>query len=59
MRWRWPWRRHETETNGHLAQEAKRSAERQLHEQRLKWPEVLEARDELARMAERAMRRQW
>lgn len=55
---KWPWRRkHHTEGNGHAAAEAKKKAERAKAEQSQLWPDVLRARDELARMAERAMRR--
>lgn len=55
---RWPWRRkHRVEGNGKAAAEAKRKAERAKVEQVQLWPDVLRARDELARMAERAMRR--
>lgn len=56
---RWPWRRnHRPEGNGHVAAEAKETAERKLDEQRRLWPEVYAARDELARLVERAMRGQ-
>jgi hypothetical protein len=56
---RWPWRRrHRPEGNGHVAAEAKRTAERRRAEQQRLWPEVIAARDELARLVERAMRGQ-
>lgn len=54
---RWPWRRHKPEGNGHTAAAAKAKAEKAKAEQNKLWPDVLLARDELARMAERAMRR--
>lgn len=57
MRLHWPWRkRHHTEGNGHVAAEAKKKAERKRAEQQRLWPEVIAARDELARLAEQAMR---
>lgn len=56
MTWRWPWRRRDpVDRNGAAA--AKERAERALAEQRRRWPEVIRARDELARLAEQAMRR--
>lgn len=56
MRLHWPWRKHEPAGNGHAASAAKARAEAKLREQQRQWPEVLRARDELARLAERAMR---
>lgn len=55
--WRWPWRRrHHAEGNGHVAAAARASAEAALRKQVGKWPEVRQARDVLAELAERAMR---
>jgi len=56
MTWRWPWRRKEHTENG-TAAAAKEKAERARADQVRRWPEVLRARDELARLAEQAMRR--
>jgi hypothetical protein len=56
MKLHWPWRRHEPDGNGHAAEAAKAAAEAKLRAQQQRWPEVLRARDELARLAERAMR---
>jgi hypothetical protein len=57
MTWRWPWsRKHKAEGNGQVAADARRAAERRLAEQRRKWPEVLAARDELARLAVQALK---
>lgn len=53
---RWPWRRREPPTNGHIAEEAKHRAEDRLAEQRDKWPEVLKASDQFAAIVERALR---
>lgn len=63
MRWTWPWRRRHSEPrrlegNGHAAANAKADAERKLREAHRLWPDVLAARDELARLAEQAMRGQ-
>jgi hypothetical protein len=57
MTWRWPWRRKDPEQKNGAAAAAKQKAERSLAEQRRRWPEVIHARDELARLAEQAMRR--
>lgn len=58
MTWRWPWRKKDQiEGNGHVAAEAKEHAERRKDAQVRLWPDVLRARDELARLAEQAMRR--
>lgn len=56
MMWRWPWRRREPPGNGQAAAAAKEESRRRERDQRRRWPEALEARDELAKMAERAMR---
>lgn len=56
MTWRWPWRRKE-HGSGNGGAAAKAAAERALVEQRRRWPEVIRARDDLARLAEQAMRR--
>lgn len=57
MKLHWPWRRkHQTEGNGHVAAEARQRAEQAVWDQRRLWPAVYEARDELARLAEQAMR---
>jgi hypothetical protein len=60
MRLRWPWRHehkpHQVDGNGHEAANARADAERKLRDAQRQWPEVFRARDELARLAERAMR---
>jgi len=56
MTWRWPWRRREHPENG-TAAAAKHRAERARDAQARRWPEVIRARDDLARLAEQAMRR--
>lgn len=61
MRWRWPWsHRHEPRealpNSGAAARKAEEEAK--LRAQKKIWPEVLQARDELARLAEQAMRGQ-
>lgn len=58
MKLRWPWRKHHAEGNGHVAAEAKRRAQQQVVAQVRLWPQVHEARDALAELAERAMRGQ-
>lgn len=60
MTWRWPWHRRDPNPghgNGHVAAEAKAKAEARKDDQVKLWPDVLFARDELARLAEQAMRR--
>ncbi len=57
MTWRWPWRRKEHPAAGNGAAAAKERSERARAEQVRRWPEVIRARDELARLAEQAMRR--
>jgi hypothetical protein len=56
MTWRWPWRRKEHPENG-TAAAAKEKAERALVRQHGRWGEVIQGRDDLARLAEQAMRR--
>lgn len=53
---KWPWRSKHKAQNGQEAQEAKQEAEKRLKEQQRMWPDVLHARDELARIVERSMR---
>lgn len=57
MTWHWPWRRKDHPEIGNGAAAAKAKAERARAEQARRWPDVLRARDELARLAEQAMRR--
>jgi hypothetical protein len=57
MTWRWPWRRREAPEGSRAAAAAKAAAEQARVDQARRWPEVLRARDELARLAEQAMRR--
>ncbi len=58
MTWRWPWHRSDPiQGNGHVAAAAKARAEKRQVDQAKLWPDVLRARDELARLAEQAMRR--
>jgi hypothetical protein len=53
---KWPWSSKHKTRNGHEAQEARAEAEKRLRDQQRKWPEVIHARDELARIVERSMR---
>jgi len=58
MTWRWPWHKKDPVAgNGHVAAEAKARAEKRRVDQVRLWPDVIRARDELARLAEQAMRR--
>lgn len=58
MTWRWPWHKRQPITgNGDVAAKAKAKAEERKDDQVKLWPDVLRARDELARLAEQAMRR--
>lgn len=56
MTWHWPWRKKDPPGNG-TAAEAKARAEQARVAAVRRWPEVIRARDELARLAEQAMRR--
>lgn len=58
MTWRWPWhKRQPIKGNGDVAAKAKARAEERKDDQVKLWPDVIRARDELARLAEQAMRR--
>jgi hypothetical protein len=52
---RW-WRRWRISGNGECAEAAKREAERRLRETRQQWPQVREARAELAAWVDQALR---
>jgi len=57
MTWRWPWRHRKEHAENGSAAAAKERAEQARADQVRRWPEVLRARDDLARLAEQAMRR--
>lgn len=54
--WQWPWRKQHAQGNGHAAAAARAQSERKLREQQRRWPEIIAARDEFARLVEQAMR---